>query len=252
VKQALRKSKPASYMIVSALLLGVCLFFSACIPDNPSSVPSGPIGVGGHGTSGPPPAGSSANYVVGSVAYTIDSTGGTPVTTYLLAAAVAGNNKPVSNAGVTFTDPNGTNQYSLAYSGTNLSVGGVTCGFYQNVPSSFTTVGVFNLKVVTPFGTSSGSVTAFNSVVSFPSPYTTLSWTGSSQENAVAVESVATPSISYNQSGTTSPISIPSSTYTSGVTYSYSFVQTNQPATINGGTGSVGYFQTTSGTFVGP
>lgn len=242
------------YMIVGALLFGMCLFFSACNPDNPSSVPSGPISVtGGRGGSGPPPPSSSANYVVGTVGYTINSTvGNAPLTTYLLAAAVAGNSKPVSNAGVTFTDPNGTNLYSLAYTGTNQSVGGVTCGIYQDIPSSFTTVGVFNLKFVTPFGTSSASVTALNSVVTFPSPYTTLSWTGSIQQNALDVVSVATSSTIYSQSSATSPISIPSSTYTSGVTYSYSFVQENQPATINGGTGSAGYLQTTSGTFVGP
>jgi len=234
------------------LLSGLCLFFSACNPDNTASVPSGPIGIGGHGGSGSPPSSSGANYVVGAVGYTIDSTSGTPVTTYLLAAALAGNGKPVTNAAVTFTDPNGTNLYSLAYSGTNQTIGGVTCGFYQDVPASFTTVGVFNLKFVTAFGTSSASVSAINSVVSFPSPYTSINWTGLSQQNALSVVSVATPSTSYSQSSATSPISIPASTFTSGVTYDYSLVQTNQAATINGGTGSAGYLQTTDGTFVAP
>lgn len=252
LKQALRKSKPLLYIMVGALLLGLSFFFSACIPDNTSSVPSSPIGVGGHGGSGPPPAGSTANYVVGSVGYTIDSTSGTPVTTYLLAAAVAGNSNPVTSAAVTFTDPNGTNQYSLAYSGTNQSVGGVTCGMYQDIPASFTTVGVFNLKVVTPYGTSAASVTAINSVVTFSTPYTAISWTGSSQQNALAVISVATPSTSYSQASATSPINIPASTYTSGVAYDYSFVQVNEATTINGGTGSAGYLQISNGTFVAP
>jgi hypothetical protein len=173
------------------------------------------------------------------------------VTTYLLAAAVAVSSTPVVNAAVTFTDPNGA-FYSLPYSGSNQVVGGITCGLYQDAPSSFATIGTFNFSVITASGTSSGSVTAINSIVSFPLPYTTLSWSGTSQENTISLVSVATPSVSSSQSGTNSPINIPSSTYVSGTTYDYQFLQANQATTINGGTGSLGYLQTSIGTFVAP
>ncbi|GEM_PF-2216666 len=255
MKPGSRKHKSALIMVIGSFLIGMSLFLSACnLNTPPSTYPAGPIQVsvtpGSSGPSNPSPNGS--NYVVGSVGYGITTYGTAGVTTYTLSADVASNNVPVTNAVVIFTDPNGTTRYPLNYTGTNQAVGGVTCGTYQSSPSSFTTVGAFNLSVVTAAGTSSASVTAINSVVTFPSPYTMINWTGSSQSNAVAVVSVATPSSTYNQSGTTSPISIPASTYTSGVSYSYAFVQINEAATINGGTGAVGYLQISNGTFVAP
>lgn len=255
MKQGLRKSKSTLIMVVGSFLVGMSLFFSACNLNTSPSTYAGPIGgsgrYGGIG-SGPPNSGSNSNYVVGAVGYGITSYGATGITTYTFSADIASNNNPITTAAVTFTDPNGTTKYPLIYTGSNQAVGSVTCGTYEGSPSSFTTVGVFNLSVVTASGISSGSVTAINSVVTFPSPYTSISWTGSSQQNALAVVSVATPSTTYSQSSSTSPINIPASTYTSGVTYSYSLVQTNQNATINGGTGLVEYLQMSNGTFVAP
>ena len=238
-------------MLVGAWLIGMSFFFSACNTNSPSS-PSGPLYSKLPGGGGNAPPSSSANYVVGAIGYGVTFIANTAVTTYTLAAAVAIQQTPSTNAAITFTDPNGTTQYSLTYSGSNQAVGGVTCGIYGASPSSFSTAGTFNLSVVTNAGTSSASVTATNSTISFPSPYTTLSWTGSSQQNIVSVMSVATPSTSYDQSATTSPISIPASTYTSGVTYSYELLQSNSATTISSGTGSLGYLETTSGTFVAP
>ena len=188
---------------------------------------------------------------MGAVGYE-SSAGITAVTSYVLDADVAVNSKPVTNAAVTFTDPNGIIQYPLTYSGSNQVVGGVTCALYQDVPASFTTVGAFSLEVVTTSGTSSASVTAINSVVSFSSPYTSLSWTGSSQQNTISIQDSTISATSYSQTAVTSPITIPSSTYMSGTTYNYTFIQLNQAATIMGGTGSLEYLQTLTGTFVAP
>jgi hypothetical protein len=250
MKKAFRKSKPA-LMVMSLMLIGMSFLFLSCLNNGPSSPPTPIGGISKNGGTTSNPTSSGTNYVVGAVDYLITSQGSGPVTTYLLTAAVAVSNTPVINAAVTFTDPNGT-FYSLPYSGSNQAVGGVTCGLYQDAPSSFATIGAFKFSVMTSSGISSGSVTAINSIVSFPSPYTTLSWSGTSQENTVSLVSEATPSASYSQSSTTSPISIPASTYTSGTTYDYQFLQANEAATINGGTGSLGYLQTSIGTFVAP
>jgi len=258
MKQAFRKSKPLLIMLVGAWLIGMSFFFSAC--TNSPSAPSGPIGyprfTGGSGSSGNNPTVSPTvppgNYVVGAVGYELTSVGSAVVTTYVLAADVAVSGTPCTNAAVTFTDPNGTTQYFLSYTGSNQTLNGVNCGIYQLAPSSFTTIGTFGMTVLTSAGTSSASVTAVNSTVTFPFPYTTLSWTGSSQENTVSVVSEATPSVSYGQNSTTSPMSIPVSTYTAGVTYSYLFLQTNANSTLSSGSGEFGYVQITSGSLVGP
>jgi hypothetical protein len=251
MKTALRKSKPALIFALGFWLVGMSFFFSAC-QNTPISPPT-PFGsMSNHGGSGSAPGSASSNYAVGAVNYEISSVSGAAVTTYELSAGIAVQQTPVTNAAVTFTDPNGTTQYPLAYAGSSVTVNGITCGFYQAFPASFSTSGTFNFKVVTTDGISSASVTAFNSTSSFPSPYTSLSWTGTTQQNIISVISVATPSTSYSQNGTTSPMSIPASIYSSGVTYDYEFIQDNENNTLSAGTGSFGYFQITDGTFVAP
>ncbi len=253
MKRTFRKSKPLLILLVSAWLIGMSFFFSACT-NMPVSPPT-PFGGSGNqgGTSSPsPPGSSSANYVVGAIGYQITVSGSIAVTTYTLVADVAVQQTPSANAAVTVTDPNGTTQYPLSYSGATQIVGGVTCGVYQSSPVSFSTNGTFNLKVVTTAGTSSASVTAVNSAVTFASPYTALSWTGTFQQNTLSMTTAATPTFSYNQSVATSPMNIPPSIYTSGVDYNYQFLQLNNNTTLSGGTGELGYLETTSGNFVAP
>lgn len=251
MKPAFKKSKCALIFVMGSWLVGMSFFFSAC-NNTPVSPPADFGSNSNHGGAGSAPPSSSSNYVVGAVGYAVTFIANTAVTTYSLAAAVAVKQTPDASAAVTFTDPNGTTQYPLTYAGSNVTIGGIDCGLYGASPGSFTTTGTFTMAVTTIAGTSSASVTAFNSAISFPSPYTTLSWTGTVQQNALSIASVATPSASYSQSGTTSPMNIPSSTYTSGVTYSYQLLQTNSTTTLSSGSGSLGYLQTTSGTFVAP
>jgi hypothetical protein len=251
LKQGLKKFKFNRIMVGGFFLAVMSLFVSAC--DNAPSMPPTPIGgTGKHGVGSPtnPSPSSGTNYIVGEVNYFIDSSAGTPVTSYGLVAGVAVNNNPVTNAAVTFTDPNGTTPYSLAYAGSSEVLSGVTCALYQDTLSSFTTVGVFDLNVVTTGGTSTASVTAINSIVSFPSPYTTLTWTGTAQENSLAIESAS--ATIFSQTSATSPFNIPASDYMAGTTYSYGFVQLNESTTITGGTGVFGYVQMLNGIFTYP
>jgi hypothetical protein len=251
VKQGSNKSKLALIFALGFWLVGMSFFFSAC--NNTPISPPTPFGsMSNHGGSGSAPGSSSSNYAVGAVNYEINFVANTAVTTYEIGAAVAVQQTPDTSAAVTFTDPNGTTEYPLTYAGSSVTINGIDCGFYQSFPSSFSTSGTFNFKVITTAGTSSASVTAFSSVSTFPSPYTSLSWTGTVQQNIMSVMSVATPSTSYDQTSATSTMSIPASIYSSGVSYNYEFIQDNSTSTLSSGSGSLGYFQITNGTFVAP